>query len=131
MRVMYRIQIRTPEGVAMRISALSLIAAVALFIGVGVAPAAASHTGKAKTLNVVMHDPGCHWFSIGGKFKTAASVTGPIRLANFDEATLEIRSGQGTQRIKVGNSILLGHGHYRITMVGQAPDDNHLKLTVR
>jgi len=115
----------------MKISALSLIAAVALCIGAGVAPAAASHTGKAKTLNVVMHDPGCHWFSIGGKFKTTASVAGPIRLANYDEATLKVRSSEGTQRIKVGESILLRRGHYRITMVGQAPDDNHLKLTVR
>jgi len=113
----------------MKISALSLIAAVALCIGAGVAPAA--HTAKAKTLNVVMHDPGCHWFSIGGKFRTTASVTGPIRLANYDEATLKVRSGKGIQRIKVGKSILLRHGHYRITMVGQAPDDNHLKLTVR
>jgi len=115
----------------MKLSALSLIAAVALCIGVGVAPAAASHTAKAKTLDVVMHDPGCHWFSIGGKFKTTAAVTGPIRLANYDEATLKVRSSKGTQRVKVGKSILLGRGLYRITMVGQAPDDNHLELTIR
>lgn len=114
----------------MKISALILIAAVALCLGVGVAPAA-SHAAKAKTLDVVMHDPGCHWFSIDGKFRRTASVAGPIRLANLDEATLKVRSGRGVERVKVGKSILLRHGHYAITMVGQAPHDNHLKLTVR
>ena len=114
----------------MKISALSLIAAIALCIGAGVAPAAASHTGKAKTLTIAMHDPGCHWFSIGGKFRTTASVAGPIRLANVDEATLKVVSSKSTLRVRVGKSILLARGHYVITMVGQAVDDNHLKLTV-
>ena len=114
----------------MKISVLSLIAAVALCISAGVALATPSHSTTPKTLNVVMHDPGCHWFSIGGKFRTTASVAGPIRVANFDESALVVVSRAGTERIRVGKSIVLGRGHYVITMVKQAADDNHLKLTV-
>jgi hypothetical protein len=33
--------------------------------------------------------------------------------------------------VGVGKTLLLGKGTYAITMVGQAPDDNHLKLVVR
>ena len=114
----------------MKISVLSIIAATALSVGAGMALATPSHVSTPKTLTVVMHDPGCHWFSIGGKFKTTASVTGPIRLANVDEATLKVVSSKSTLRVRVGKSILLARGHYVITMVGQAPDDNHLKLNV-
>ena len=34
-------------------------------------------------------------------------------------------------RIAMGKSLVVGHGRYVIMMVGQAPDDNYLKLTVR
>ena len=108
----------------MKLFALSLITAAALCVGTGAA------LGSPKTLTVVMHDPGCHWFSIGGKLTTTASVAGPIRLANYDEAALKVASSQGITRVPVGKSILVSRGHYVITMVGQAPDDNHLKLTV-
>ena len=114
----------------MKISLLSLVTAAALCVGAGVALATPSHAGTPRTLTVVMHDPGCHWFSIGGKFRTTASVAGPIRLANVDEATLKVVSSKSTLRVRVGKSILLARGHYVITMVGQAPDDNHLKLSV-
>lgn len=115
----------------MKIIALSLIAAAALSMGAGAALATPSHSVAPKTLNVVMHDPGCHWFSVAGKFTTTASVAGPIRLANFDEATLKVASRHGLQRIAVGKSIVLARGHYVITMVGQAADDNYLQLAVK
>jgi hypothetical protein len=78
-----------------------------------------------------MHDPGCHWFLRGGKFTTTAAVTGRVRLVNYDEDALKVASRTGVKRIPVGKSIVVGHGHYVITMVKQAADDNYLKLTVR
>jgi hypothetical protein len=35
------------------------------------------------------------------------------------------------RHVAVGKSLVVGHGNYVIMMVGQAPDDNYLKLTVR
>jgi hypothetical protein len=35
------------------------------------------------------------------------------------------------RRVHVGSSIVLTRGHYMVTMVKQASDDNHLRLTVR
>ena len=35
------------------------------------------------------------------------------------------------RHIPIGKSIVVGHGKYVIMMVGQAADDNYLKLTVR
>lgn len=118
----------------MKRSAIMLAGAVALTvaaIGTGQAFATSSHTTGPKTLRVVMHDPGCHWFAIGRSFKTHATVSGRVRLLNLDEATLKATSVGATRRIRVGHSIVLARGHYVITMVGQASDDNHLRLTVR
>ena len=75
-------------------------------------------------------DPGCHWFSVGGAYKTTLSVKGPIKLRNLDEAALKVAGPAGTKLDGVGKQIALGRGVYHITMVGQAPDDNHLKLVV-
>jgi hypothetical protein len=83
------------------------IAALAL-----AAPAAA---GKAP-LVIGMHDPGCHWFVVGGKYVKSVTRTGPVTLLDADEAALVIKGPGGTRQI---------------TMVKQAPDDNHLKLTIR
>ena len=107
---------------------LAVVALVALAGGQAFAQSA--HPTSA-TLTVVMKDPGCHWFSIGGKFKTTASVTGPVKIVNYDEATLKIAGVGAVKSVAVGKKILLTRGHYVITMVGQASDDNHLKLTVR
>ena len=88
--------------------------------------------GKAPgTLRVVMRDPGCHWFSIGGKFTLMASVAGPVNVLDLDEAALKVTGNGVTHRVAVGKELLVRPGHYVITMVGQAPDDNYLKLTVR
>jgi hypothetical protein len=91
------------------------------------APAAA---GKAP-LVVAMHDPGCHWFLVGGKYVKSVTRTGPVTLLNQDEAALVIKGPGGTRHQRVGAKLTLrAHGTYRITMVKQAPDDNHLKLTI-
>jgi hypothetical protein len=92
------------------------------------APAAAA----PQTVQIRMHDPGCHWFYVGGKYTTHYSTTGPITVQNFDEAALKFVGPGGTKLDRVGKSLTLRqHGTYRITMVGQAPDDNHLNLTIR
>jgi hypothetical protein len=119
------------EGVAMKIlAAISVVAALAL--GAGTALAAGSHhNATPKTLKVVMHDPGCHWFLVHGKDVTKTSVAGPIRLQNLDEAALMVASRWTMRHVPVGRSIVLPHGSYVVMMAGQAPDDNHLMLTVR
>jgi hypothetical protein len=90
------------------------------------------HAAAPKTLKIVMRDPGCHWFKVHGKFtKTATVKAGRVRLVDLDEAALKVASRHGLRHIPVGTSIVVGRGHYVIMMVGQAPDDNYLKLTVR
>jgi len=114
----------------MKILALSILAALAL--GTGQALAAGTHHQSAPTtLKVVMHDPGCHWFLVHGKDAKTASVAGPVRLQNLDEDTLKVASHSGMRLVHVGRSLVLTHGHYVVMMVGQAVDDNYLKLTVR
>lgn len=115
----------------MKILAIPVLAA-ALALGAGQALAAqSSHQHSMKTLKVVMHDPGCHWFLVHGKPSLTASVKGPIRLQNLDEATLKVASHTKLRYVHVGRSIRVARGHYVVMMVGQAVDDNYLKLTVR
>jgi hypothetical protein len=109
--------------------ALLSIAAAAFTTGQALATTA-THSKSPSTLKVVMHDPGCHWFAVGSKFTTTATVVGPVKLANLDEAALKVSGNGATRRIPVGKQLLLTHGRYAITMVGQAADDNHLKLIV-
>ncbi len=113
----------------MKILVVSLLAA--LVLGGGQALAASSHHAATRTLTVVMHDPGCHWFSIHGKLTTQASVAGPIRLKDLDENTLKVASRTEMRYVRVGKSIRLSRGDYVVMMVGQAADDNYLTLTVR
>jgi len=112
-------------------SSLVIVAAGALLaLGAGQAAGATQQARAVKTVTVVMHDPGCHWFSAGGKLTTKLTVHGPVALANFDEASLMIMGPKGMLLDKVGKKVVLARGTYRITMVGQASDDNHLKLVV-
>jgi hypothetical protein len=126
---------RTNGGANMKISLISLAVAATICagaFGTGQARATTSHQGAARTLQIVMHDPGCHWFKIHGKFtKTATVKTGRVRLVDLDEATLKVASRHGMRHIPVGKSIVLARGNYVIMMVGQAVDDNYLKLSVR
>ncbi|HST17634.1 MAG TPA: hypothetical protein VLK36_08190 [Gaiellaceae bacterium] len=113
----------------MKTLTLMLAGAAILSLAAGQAFARPAHT-QSKSVTVVMKDPGCHWFAVGGAFKTTLSVKGPIQLRNFDEAALKVVGPNGAKLDKVGKQLALSRGVYKITMVGQAPDDNHLKLTV-
>jgi hypothetical protein len=107
------------------------IAAVA-FLAVGASQALAHPSSPpAKTVTVAMHDPGCHWFVSNGMFVKTLNVTGPVKLANFDEKALIVAGAGSVKHDAVGKVLTLAPGTYHITMVGQAPDDNHLKLVVR
>ena len=112
----------------------SLTLAVALAAGsllaAGQATAARPHAALAP-VTIVMHDPGCHWFSVNGKFTTHLTVKGPASLSNLDEATLDVIGPSGLRKAAVGRKITLPRGGYRIVMVGQARDDNVLTLLVR
>jgi hypothetical protein len=118
----------------MKISLISLAVVATIcagVFGVGGALATTTHQTAPKTVKVVMHDPGCHWFQLGHKLATKATFTGRVKLVNFDEAALKVASRHGMQRIAMGKSLVVGRGSYVIMMVGQATDDNYLKLTVR
>ena len=97
------------------------------------APAAAA----PPMLIVAMRDPGCHWFYVGGgpshrHYVKTVVRSGPVTLANLDEAALIIKGPSGTKTEPVGGKLTLkAKGVYKITMVRQAPDDNHLKLTIK
>jgi hypothetical protein len=116
------------------IAGLMLIAGLTFAASAAAAPTAAA---KATKLVVAMRDPGCHWFYLGGgpnhrKYAKTVTRTGPVRLVNLDEAALIIKGPGGTRREKVGAALTLkAKGIYKITMVKQAPDDNHLKLTIK
>ena len=109
-------------------------------VGLALAASAAAGTTSASgatKLIVAMKDPGCHWFYVGGgsghrQFVKTLTRTGPVTLVNLDEAALIIKGPGGTRHEKVGAKLTLrAYGVYRITMVKQAPDDNHLKLTIK
>ena len=113
----------------MRLS-LAYIALFAGLLALAAGQAFAAHS-SLKTVTVAMHDPGCHWFASNGKFVKTLAVSGPVALLNQDEATLKIAGAAGVTRDPVGHKVTLQKGTYKITMVGQAPDDNTLRLTVR
>jgi hypothetical protein len=122
------------EGATMKISLLTLAVAAAIGAGaLGAGQALATTTNTTpKTVKIVMHDPGCHWFVVHGKYVTKDNVkANRVRLVDLDEAALKVASSHGVRHIPVGKSIIVGRGNYVIMMVGQAPDDNYLKLTVR
>lgn len=110
---------------------LALAAAALLAAGTGQALAATSSAHSLKTVTVVMRDPGCHLFAVHGTFVKKLSVKGPVALKNLDEAALKVVGPKGVVFDKVGKKITLAKGSYEITMVGQAPDDYHLRLIVR
>src|SRR5512133_2765330 len=105
----------------------------------GASAAATSAAGAAATkapLIVAMRDPGCHWFYVGGgpnhrKYVKTITRTGPVTLLNLDEAALIIKGPGGTKTERVGATLTLrAKGVYHITMMMQAPDDNHLILKI-
>ena len=58
------------------------LAICALLLVVGQAAGSTRSASAVKTVRIVMHDPGCHSFAVGGKFLTKLSVKGPVSLAN-------------------------------------------------
>src|SRR5262245_62402164 len=124
----------------MRKLLLTGIAGLMLLSGLMLAATAAARpttTAGATKLVVAMRDPGCHWFYVGGgpshrHYVKTVTRTGPVMLLNLDEAALIIKGPGGTRHEKVGATLRLkAKGVYKITMVKQAPDDNHLKLTIK
>jgi hypothetical protein len=109
--------------------------AVLLFAApVAATRAAPTATGKAP-LVIAMRDPGCHWFYLGGgpsnrKYSKSVTRVGPVTLLNLDEAALIVKGPGGTKIERVGAKLTLAKGTYHITMVKQAPDDNHLLLKI-
>jgi len=107
----------------MRKLIITAIAALAVAV-----PASAG----TSTLVVGMRDPGCHWFQVGGKYTKSVVRHGTVALVNHDEAALMIKGPGGTRIEKVGAKLKLhAKGTYRITMVKQASDDNHLVLRIK
>jgi hypothetical protein len=121
----------------MKTFVLFLAAAAILAFGASQALARTSAPAASKTVVVAMHDPGCHWFYTGGgpnhrKYAKTATRRGPVKLVNLDENTLIVKGPGGTKHDKIGAALTLkAKGLYTITMVKQAPDDNHLKLTIK
>lgn len=119
----------------MKISPFAVALAAAIVAGVfgtGQALATTSHHAAAKTVNIVMHDPGCHWFMVNGKYAKSDTVKASrVKLVDQDVAALKVVSRHGlVGHIPVGKSIVVGHGNYVIMMVGQANTDNYLSLKV-
>ena len=118
------------------IAGLAVLAGLATLMFTTAASARPAAASTAVRVTVAMHDPGCHWFVSGPsnhrRWTLTRTVIGPVAFRNFDEAALIIRGPNGTVRERVGASILLkAKGLYRITMVRQASDDNHLRLTIK
>ena len=117
------------------IASLALLTASLMLVAT--AAARSSSTAKASKLIVAMRDPGCHWFYTGGgpshrKYTKTIVRQGAVKLVNLDEAALIIKGPTGTKHENVGATLTLkAKGVYKITMVKQAPDDNHLKLTIK
>ena len=108
-----------------------------IFTGIAGLMLASPAAAAPAKLIVAMRDPGCHWFYVGGgpnhrKYAKAVTRTGAVMLVNLDEAALIIKGPGGTKHEAVGAKLTLKKkGIYKITMVKQAPDDNHLKLTIK
>jgi hypothetical protein len=115
----------------MRTSFASLAVVAGLLALAGGQAAAAGTQSSLKTVSVVMHDPGCHWFAVGGKYVKTLTVKGPVALANYDENTLIVAGPSGVKHDPIMKKITLQPGTYTINMVKQAHDDNTLKLVVR
>ena len=107
----------------MRKLVITAIAALGLAV-----PATAGNSA----LVVAMRDPGCHWFQLGGKYTKSVVRHGSVTLINRDEAALRIKGPGRTKIERVGGKLRLHtKGTYRITMVHQASDDNHLVLRIK
>jgi len=115
-----------------------LISVALLAFAASAAAASAAPAGANKApLIIAMKDPGCHWFYVGGgpnhrQYTKSVTRVGPVTLLNLDEAAMIIKGPGGTKIEKDGAKLTLKtKGIYHLTMVKQASDDNHLKLTIK
>jgi hypothetical protein len=122
----------SPMSKRLPIYVLAVASAAAIAVGGASASSSAIHAIKAKNVTIAMRDPGCHWFTDGGKYYTSVSVARGTTFRNLDEAAL-VFAGKGfTKQLAVGKTLKLSKaGTYHVTMVKQAPDDNHLLLIVK
>ena len=115
---------------------ITLISIAVLAVAASAVATNASAAPSKAPLIIAMKDPGCHWFYTGGgpsnrHYAKSLTRVGPVTLLNLDEAALIIKGPGGTRIEKVGVKLTLKtKGTYRITMVKQAPDDNHLVLKI-
>jgi hypothetical protein len=117
-----------------RIAYLFAAAVATGMLAVSGAALAASSAPKAKlsVVPIVMGDPGCHWFKVGGKNLARLAVNHATAFRNLDEAALIFKGKNFVRRLPIGKTLAVTKaGVYHITMVGQAPDDNHLLLVVK
>lgn len=113
-------------------AAAAAVLAFASGVAAASTPASASSASTAGVVPIVMGDPGCHWFAVAGKHKASLTVAGKTTFRNLDEKALIFKGQNFLQRLAVGKSLaVVKPGVYHITMVGQAPDDNHLVLVVK
>jgi hypothetical protein len=115
---------------------ISISIVVLAFAALTVATSAASGASSKAPLIIAMKDPGCHWFYVGGGpnnrlYVKSVTRSGPVTLLNLDEAAMIIKGPGGTKIERIGAKLTLtAKGTYRLTMVKQAPDDNHLILKI-
>jgi|SRR6188768_1449708 len=116
--------------------AFILISLVLLGLTASAAAQASPAGAGSAPLIIAMKDPGCHWFYVGGgpnhrQYTKSVTRAGPVTLLNLDEAPMIIKGPGGTKIQKVGAKLTLRtKGLYHLTMVKQAPDDNHLVLKI-
>jgi len=59
------------------LTTVAAVVALALTFGVATGSSAAqASAAKVRGVNIVMADPGCHWFSVAGKNKARLAVSG-------------------------------------------------------
>ena len=111
---------------------LTVLAAAAALTASAVAAPAAKKV-KVNNVTIAMHDPGCHWFAVGKSLKTSTTVNGVALVRNLDEAPMIFKGPGGFNfQLGVGKTVRIAKpGVYHITMLKQAPDDNHLVLRVK
>lgn len=111
---------------------LAVVAAAAFAVNAASASPSAVHAIKARSVTIAMRDPGCHWFTDGGKYYSSVSVTRGTTFRNLDEAAVVFKGKGFTKQVPVGKAFTVSKaGTYHITMVKQASDDNHLLLIVK
>jgi hypothetical protein len=119
------------------VAGLMLVIGLAFLMFSASAAARPTAAAGATKLIVAMHDPGCHWFYTSGSpdhrmYSKTVVRHGPVKLTNLDDGALIIKGPGGTKHDKIGATLnLKTKGVYKITMVKQMPDDNHLKLTIK